>query len=133
MIKTATTLIAGAVVATALIVSCSDDAPADADAAVCDCPAAEPPITGRTMRIQGVDGILPANGVGGAGADCPSGSTLITGWCTFENVAGTPPQLALVQVGSSPAAPNSWTCIWQNYNGGSAILRAEAVCLVPAQ
>lgn len=85
------------------------------------------------MRVRGIDGSLPANSSGVGLATCPAGAILISGWCDFVNMPGTPPQLALVQSGSSPAAEGTWTCVWQNYNGGSATVHAEAVCLVPAQ
>jgi hypothetical protein len=133
MMKTVATLLTGAVFAAGLIVACSDDSPRPVDAATCDCPAAEPPIASRLARTRGVDAVLPANSVTTAVATCPAGATLVSGWCDFENVPGTPPQLALVRAGSSPVLPDTWTCIWQNYNSGSANVHAEAVCLMPPQ
>lgn len=133
MMKTLASLVAGAVGAAALIVACSDDSPGRVDAATCDCPAAEPPIPGRVTRLRSLDETLQANSGVAAIVACPSGATLVTGWCDFENMPGTPPQLALVRSGSSPAAANTWLCDWQNYNGGSATVHAEAVCLMPAQ
>lgn len=133
MIKNLILLLSGTVLSAGVIVACSDDSPHDADAGVCDCPAAEPPISGRFMRMRGIDGSLPANSFGIGSATCPAGATLISGWCDFENMPGTPPQLALVKAGSSPDTPNTWQCQWNNYNGGSATVHAEAVCLVPAQ
>ncbi|MBK9036979.1 MAG: hypothetical protein IPL61_37965 [Myxococcales bacterium] len=133
MMKTLVALLAGAAFAGVLIVACSDDSPTEADAAVCDCPSAEPPISGRIARIRSADGNLPANGIGGGIATCPAGATLLSGWCDFENMPGTPPQLALVKAGASTAEPNAWTCVWQNYNAGAATVHAEAVCLMPAQ
>ncbi len=133
MIKTIATLLTGAAFAAGLIVACSDDSPRPVDAATCDCPAAEPPIAARIVRVRGADGTLPANSFTGASATCAAGATLISGWCDFENMPGTPPQLALVRAGSSPATPNVWACVWQNYNGGSATVHAEAACLMPAQ
>lgn len=133
MIKAIALVLFGATIATGLLISCSDDSPRDVDAAVCDCPAAESPIPGRVMRIRGQDDVLAANGVARGIATCPAGATLITGWCGSVNMAGTPPQLALVQAGAEPSQPGVWQCDWQNYNGGSATVHAEVVCLMPPQ
>lgn len=132
MIKTLATLLAGAVAAAVLIVACSDDSPPDADAAVCDCPAAEAPLAGRIMRVRGLDSDLPANSFTIATASCPTGAILLSGWCQIVNMAGTPPQAAIVASGSSPSEANTWQCNWNNYNIGSGITHAEAVCLMPA-
>lgn len=131
--KTAIVFLAGAAAATGLVLACSDDSPRPADAATCDCPAAEPPIAGRVTHVRGLDDTLPANSVVNAIATCPADSTLVGGWCDFVNVPGTPPQLALVKAGATPAIAGAWQCTWQNYNGGSATVHAEAVCLMPAQ
>ena len=46
------TLAAGVGVGIALVLSCGDDSPGDADAAVCDCPAAEAPLAGRVQEFE---------------------------------------------------------------------------------
>lgn len=132
MIKTLATLLAGAVAATVMIVACSDDSPSDADAAVCDCPAAEAPLAGRVMRVRGLDSDLPANSGTNASASCPAGALLLSGWCEIVNMPGTPPQAAIVNSGSSPFEANTWQCTWRNYSLGSGTTHAEAVCLMPA-
>jgi hypothetical protein len=132
VIKSIAMLLAGAAIGAALIVACSDDSPGNADAAVCDCPAAEAPLAGRFSRIRGVDTLLPPNSGTVGVAVCPAGSILISGWCGIENMPGSPPQAALIESGPFPGLPNNWTCNWNNYTLGSATVHAEAVCLMPA-
>lgn len=128
MMKTLATLLMGAVGATALIVACSDDSPGDADAAVCDCPAAEPPLTGRIAQVRGADATLAANGSQVGVATCPAGATLMSGWCELTNASA---QAALVSAGPFPGQPQTWTCEWANYNAGTATVHAVAYCLTP--
>jgi len=128
--KTLVAIVSGAVLATSLILACSDDSPSDADAAACDCPAAEAPLVDRLVTIRGLDDTLPANARSGAIASCAAGSTLITGHCLIVDSAGTPPNAALREFG--PLDALRWGCSWDNFNGGSAVIHAEAVCLVPA-
>lgn len=130
MMKTLATLLVGAVGATAMIVACSDDSPRDADAATCDCPAAEPPLAGRVMQVRGTDADLQANGTGVGVATCPANSILISGWCELTNSSA---QAALVNSGPFPSQPQTWTCEWRNYNAGIGTVHAVAFCLMPAQ
>ncbi|MBP9166840.1 MAG: hypothetical protein KBG48_05610 [Kofleriaceae bacterium] len=135
MMKTLATLIAGALSATVLIVACSDDSPTEADAAVCDCPAAEPPLAGRVMRVRGLDDVLAPGGTANASAQCPAGSILLHGWCDEVQEAGTQPTIAITKAGAFADQPNYWTCVYKNYSvgGPNTIVHAEAVCLMPAQ
>jgi hypothetical protein len=95
----------GAVCSVALILSCSDDSPNRADAASCDCPLAEAPVTGRAMEFEVADTLPPANvgplnGKGGAVADCPRGTFLLSGGCDASR--GASPDIILV--GSYPSS-----------------------------
>ena len=123
--------IVGAVFATGLILACSDDSPDDADAAVCECPAAEPPIPSRLTKVRGLDNALAANSGAFGLATCPAGSTLLTGHCYVVNDPGTPPQAALRGFAPDPTDARTWICEWANFNLGTAVVHAEAVCLVP--
>jgi len=84
------------------------------------------------MTIRGLDDTLAANSFGVGVATCPTGSALITGHCYMVNEPGTPPLAALQQFGVDEGNPLIWYCSWGNFNGGSAVIHAEAVCLVPA-
>ncbi len=130
MMKTLATLMAGAVGATVLIVACSDDSPRDADAAACDCPAAEPPLAGRMAQVRGADSTVAANGFGTATATCPANAILVSGWCELVNGGA---QAALVNAGPFPSQPQTWTCLWNNYNAGIGTVHAVAFCLMPPQ
>ncbi|MBP9166838.1 MAG: hypothetical protein KBG48_05600 [Kofleriaceae bacterium] len=135
MMKTFASLFAGATASAVLIVACSDDSPSRADAAACDCPAAEPPLAGRVMRVRGLDDTLVPGGQAAAGAMCPAGSILLHGWCDELQEGGTRPEIAITSAGASPAQPNLWACIYKSYStaGPNTIVHAEAVCLMPAQ
>jgi hypothetical protein len=119
-------LLAGVV----LVVSCSDDSPADADAAVCDCPAAEPPLNGRIVFVRASNPIQPGTG-GFQGASCPVGATILGGACEVMN-----PDRA-IQVSSSRVdrtASHAYVCEWSARDAAVANTgTAEAICLVPAQ
>jgi hypothetical protein len=129
MIKYFAGVLCGAMVAILAVVSCSDDAVAPVDAqqpAVCDCPAAEPPLAGRVVRIEGT-GDIDANAPASASARCPSDATLLSGSCTLEE------HDAAITVNES-GFPNSgqvWRCEWNNPGSNANVGIATAVCLVP--
>jgi hypothetical protein len=135
MMKTLASVLAGALGATAFVVACSDDSPTTADAAVCDCPASEPPLAGRIMRVRGDDVSLAPDGLRVAAAQCPAGAILLNGWCDEVQESGTRPTIAVTSVGASSVRPNEWSCVYKSYStaGPNTIVHAEAVCLMPAQ
>lgn len=124
--------LAGALV----VVACGDDSPS-ADAATCDCPAAEPPITpARIHRVDGMNTVAP-NTADGVGVACPAGETLLSGGCYIgvDNSAG---HMVMLESRPNPVMASevatSWLCRWRNDNGsGSAEIHAQALCLRPAQ
>ena len=135
-------LVIGAACSAAIIVACSDDSPpridaADAaDAAVCDCPAAEAPIT--AARIVRVDDLrtAAANMIQEPIAACPGGSILLSGSCYIDQ-DNTAREISLRWTGSEPMEANmaarSWRCSFDNKSTtATAIVRAQALCLIPA-
>ena len=120
-------LLAGAAGGAAFVVGCSDDSPGDADAAACDCPAAEPPLAGRIRRIRITEAISPM-GTASPGAVCPTGSTVLGGSCRlmtgqqdiYLNQAGIDQDLA-------------YLCRWKSMSVQPDTGIAEAICLMPAQ
>ena len=130
MMKTLAMLLTGSIFSAALIVACSDDSPHDVDAATCDCPAAEPPLSGRIMQVRGTDVDVAPNNGAAAGATCPANSILMNGWCEFVDGGA---QAALVNAGPSPSQPQTWFCRWNNYNAGIGTVHAVAFCLMPPQ
>lgn len=122
---------AGACVAVVSIVACSDDSPGDVDAAVCDCPAAEPPLPGRIMTMSTTGNITPAS-TGGATAICPAGAKVLGGACSIMN-PDAQIQVSFSRVEQSGSA-EGYTCVWTALSATLANTgTAQAICLVPAQ
>jgi hypothetical protein len=125
----------GAAFAVAAMLACGDDAPNTVDAATdggqCECPAAEPPLTGRIVRPS-ISGDIPANGVGGASIGCPPGTSAIAlgGGCSLPQSADLL-SLRLIQSGPSDVDAQGWTCRW--FNSGSVLVAgtASVSCYVP--
>lgn len=123
--------LSGAAFAAALIIACSDDSPTGADAAVCDCPAAEPPLSGRIMTVV-VPITIPANNRGGNAASCPTGATLLGGGCrnSSDDV-----RAVLINAGPNRIVPTQpgYSCDWISTAPTAVMAQAEAICLMPAQ
>jgi len=122
--------LAGAAFAAALILACSDDSPGDADAAVCDCPAAEPPLEGRITSVP-APVTVPAGSQGGNSASCPAGGKLLGGGC--RNLSGDP-RAVLIDSGPRRNVPTDevFFCRWVSTSPDVQNVQAEAICLVPA-
>ncbi len=121
-------LAAGAALATAFVLSCSDDSPPDVDAAACDCPAAEPPIPARIMTVRGPDSVVPLDNDGGGSATCPTGAKLLSGGCLPDLLATT----GLVIWGFGKVdGQEAFYCRWRNDGTQPRTVYAEATCLVP--
>ncbi len=126
--RAASLVVSGAVVGIALVLSCGDDSPPKADAAdpVCDCPAAEPPITGsRIVQVEATT-TVPANDRGGADAGCPQGAIALGGGCAAE--VGNAPQIVVEQ---SIPFDTGWGCDWRNPTNSPIAVRAIVRCLKP--
>jgi hypothetical protein len=122
--------LAGATAAIALMIACGDDSPSGADAAVCDCPAAEPPLEGRIVVISG-SGDIPPNGTGGGVASCPAGAVLLGGSCAIEEAGGGAGDLLLVTAGRLPLNA-IYDCEWKSTRPTMSKGAATITCLVPA-
>lgn len=121
-------ILIGATAATTLVLACSDDSPADADAAVCDCPAAEPPVPARIVTIRSVDQVVTANGAGGIGVACPTASKFLSGGC-YVDAPGVN-DLQLHSFGKV-ADQESFGCTWFSHHAADQTVHAEVTCLVP--
>lgn len=111
-----------------LMISCDDDSPGTADAATCDCAAAEPPIPGRIKRFSNTGVIAPGE-VSAESTGCPEGSLILSGMCTNDPVT-TGADLTLQQSGSSDAGQN-WICWFKNNSGAPLTVKVTAICLMP--
>ena len=130
MLKNFALVLAGVAGATAFILACSDDSPGDADAAVCDCPAAEPPLAGRITRVE--DQITSSQAFLGPFAACPANSTLLGGGCYAEGSGAT--SLSLYSSGAPREAGDlrAYRCEWLNTSLTEVTVTAWATCLTPA-
>jgi hypothetical protein len=121
-------LVAGMLAGIVLVLSCGDDSPGKADAAACDCPAAELPIAGRIMRFSNTQTIA-AGSAGFRSAGCPQGGLLLSGSCT--NNASSLPDLTLQQSGSYDDNQQGWECSFKNNSAVPVTIKATAICLMP--
>jgi len=120
--------LAGAALACVLILSCGNDSPGSADAATCDCPAAEPPLSGRIVRVTETVA-LAAQDIGGTGASCAAGATLLGGGCALQTLDD---RVTVSYTSPDVGGAESWTCSWNNPTTDANTGIATAICLMPA-
>jgi len=122
---------AGAVGGVLFVLSCGDDGPADVDAAapVCDCPAAESPITEGRLEIRDNQVAIPAGGYATESNGCDAPAITFQAGC---RLAEANPQVALSEAGPYPDVPGSWSCAWNNAGATPATGIVRVVCLNPA-
>ncbi len=135
--KTLPVAFAAAFAGALIVVACSDDSPQDVDAAACDCPAAEPPITAtRIHRVESATASIAPNIGDSNSANCPAAEILVGGGCEIavDNSAGrTFLTQSYPRTTTAGAPATQWFCEWKNDNGtGAAEVRAIALCLAPA-
>ncbi len=129
MLKNLALVLVGAVGATTFVIACSDDSPGDADAAVCDCDPAEPPLAGRIVRVENRTTVSTIGIT--VGATCAAGATLLGGGCFTEGNASLQPRL--IQSGNTLPGPTVYSCTWDNSQQNEVTGVAWATCLNPAQ
>jgi hypothetical protein len=129
MLKNLALVFASVLGAAVFIGSCSDDT-SGADAAVCDCDPAEPPLAGRITRVEvrttaALSGFLET-------ARCPANSTLLGGGCYSEGTNRL--DVRLIMAGEQVPAGDllSYGCAWDNDPGLEVTVVAWAKCLIPA-
>lgn len=131
--KTLVMLLSAALAGALLVVACSDDSPPDADAATCDCPAAERPLTAARMRRVDGTNTAAANSVASASAACPAGELFVSGSC-YIDTDNTAREVALMFAGALPGDASqearAWECDFVNRSAtATATIRAQALCL----
>jgi len=137
IIRSALLLLSGAMAGIAFTLSCGDnlhveaaiDAPKATDdaARACDCPPAEPPLTGRFEVISDTRTIA-GNGFSAISALCPAGSQLISGSCT-QNLLNPGRDITLQQSGFFVNPPREWFCMFRNNEPSAVTVRVSAICL----
>ena len=127
--KTLIIALGGAALACALILSCDNDSPDSADAqTACDCPTAEPPLSGRIVRVTETVA-LAAQDSGGLNAPCAAGATLIGGGCGLQTVDD---RVLLSYASPDLGGAETWACRWNNPTTDANTGIATAICLMPA-
>lgn len=127
-------LVAGFVCGVAFVMSCGDQTSppvVDADAARCDCPAAEPPLAGRIVRVTS-ELAVPAMAVLGPSAVCAPGTILLSGGCLARS---TDPKYVLNSSYPAPEGdpnPIGWACDFYNGTAAPVTSTAFVTCLKPA-
>jgi len=121
------TVLASSLGGAVLVVACSDDSPGRADAAVCDCPAAEPPVP---ARIQWITRQVSVNGMAtnAVVAPCPSGAKALGGGCSGSGLD------AFTILEAEPVASGAdqgFSCAWRSTQAAAETATATAICLVP--
>jgi hypothetical protein len=132
--KIASFLIVGFLCGIAFIMSCGDQTSpttVDAAAAQCDCPAAEPPLAGRIVRVTS-DVVVPPMTLFGPSVFCPSGAILLSGGCFARS---TDPKYVLNSSYPGPEGipdPTAWACDFYNGTASPVTSTVYATCLKPA-
>ena len=111
-----------------LVVACSDDSPADADAASCPCAAAEPPLAGRIAPAVITAPIQSGTSVA-LTAQCPAGAILLGGGCRLDTIGA----VVLEDAGASRSGSQAgYVCHWRSNAPDNRMGTVEAICLSPA-
>ncbi len=120
----------GAAIGIALVISCGSS-PGTADAAdVCNCPAAEPPLSGRVVRVKTTDDIPGTADHVNIRASCPMNSTVLGGSCRLAGPSGA---MTLRQSGiDEQPTGDGWYCAFGNSSAQPVTVTATAICLNPA-
>ena len=133
--KTLLVVVAASLGGALAVVACSDDSPGHADAATCDCPAAEAPITASRIHRVEEAGTAASNGYTTPTATCPSGELFLSGSCYIDQ-DNTAREVSVVTAGATPTGATtearSWQCVFLNTSPtATAEVRAQAMCLRP--
>jgi hypothetical protein len=131
--KSIVALVVGFICGIVVVISCGDQTPTTADASVqqCDCPASEPPLAGRIVRVTNNEQILPMSS-DGVGVFCPIGTILLSGGCLARS---TDPKYTLNSSNPGPdddPNPVAWNCRFYNGTSAAVTSTAYATCLKPA-
>lgn len=130
MLRTFFAGVGGMAVALILVLACGDDGVGNVDAqAACECPPAEPPLTGRIV-VETATVELAASSNAGTAATCPTGSVLLSGGCRLQDSNAA---ITLNESFGRNAGDETWTCYWRNDTVNANTGIAEAYCLMPAE
>lgn len=116
-----------------LVLSCNGDSPTTADAASCECPAAEAPLSRDRYQIVNNTQTIEPDGRGGTSAACPEDTLFIAGSCTTAELNPVR-NLTLEQSGfySGIGEAREWHCRFKNNEATPVEIKASVICLAPA-
>lgn len=120
----------GAIFGIGMVLSCGDNSSHHSDAGTCDCPASEPPISGRITTIDSNLVTINPGAQGLAGITCNPGMQFISGSCTGANLTILD-DIVLQQAGFDKAT-GSWACAFKNNKVVAVQVKATALCLKPS-
>lgn len=133
--------LSGAAAGIAFVISCGDnwhlgvdaavDAPKTPDAApVCDCPASEPPLTGRLM-VDSVIMTVGGNEEGSASVLCPPGAIPISGSCKLDTPIFLPRRDVILREAGFVYNSPGWRCTVHNNESTMINYEIFVLCLKP--
>ncbi|HWO20497.1 MAG TPA: hypothetical protein VNO30_17125 [Kofleriaceae bacterium] len=123
--------LAGVLAGVALVLACSDDSPGNVDAGTCDCPAAEPPISGRVVIVNSTV-VIAGGSSNGESAVCPQGAQLLSGSCTTPDINPLR-DVTLQQSGFYQSVTAvAWRCEVKNNEATPVTIKVSAICLMPS-
>ncbi|TMQ04841.1 MAG: hypothetical protein E6J90_23315 [Deltaproteobacteria bacterium] len=125
----------GVIIGIVLVLSCGDNSPRKADAAVdaaCNCPPAEVPLSGRIVETS-EQFVIPANSAHQKNGSrvCASGPVdgiVLNGGCT----ANIPLNGNIILEQSAPEGLG-WMCSWSNPSNVDVPVHVIMRCLMPAK
>jgi hypothetical protein len=129
-------LFSGVALGVVFVISCGPSvAHVDAADASCNCPASEPPLTGRIVTYTGTT-TIKANSTGISEALCPNvGAQLVHGVVLSGGCEPSgsliPNNLTLVGTGAA-ATDIGWGCKWNNQSATDIVITTYVRCLNPA-
>jgi hypothetical protein len=126
-------LAVGFIIGAISVLSCGDDNPKQADAATtCDCPASEPPLSGRITRATRQRAFTPM-GYSNVIATCESGSIALSGGCFANSTDSKYVLNSSYPYSTAPdAQPSGWSCDYYNGTASPVTSTAYVTCLKPA-
>ena len=121
-----------------LIAACGEPTSPSADSGPvqCDCPASEPPLTGRIVRVEADGGNVNAGPTASETfAGCPmANAKLLGGGCYIEEVGlAQTNQYHLIDSAMVVLGQDVWRCRWTNDGTTPAHVIMTLTCLNPAQ
>lgn len=126
--------VGGAAFGVTSMISCGSGGGTTADAAgpTCDCPAAEPPLAGRLIRVfsQGVAEPATTGHIAALALACPPGTVVLSGSCT--SVGASISDVLVQESGIRDQDSIGWSCVFKNTTSVNQDVQVGVLCLKTA-